>query len=389
MRIGCLNVNGMNVGKLEDVMTECKEWKLDVLCLTETHLREELEFQDERYSYRVVCKGRSKQKKKGGGIALLVRKECDITCEMVSVGDCEMSEDLMGIKLEYMGTKKRETLFMCVCYMTVESQEGKVENKRKHEVVKQFVRKYCNEKVLIVGDMNAHIGLLGEHMNFNGSLLRETCEGENLEILNETIAEGKITWCRGEQQSAVDYALVNALEREKVVSVWVDEGREFTVNSDHNLLLVRHECRVGENKVVRKRAKWKLKSGNWLAYKEMMSDVILEDSGSVDDMNEILVQKVKDVATRSVGRVKGKTKNRGNPCNWWNEEIKCARNERKVKNRKCRSLRAALEKGENVRDEYQEAWNEYVSQQKRVKILTRNARVSDERMKLEERRGRW
>ena len=55
------------------------------------------------------------------------------------------------------------------------------------------------------------------------------------------LAEGKITWCRGEQQSAVDYALVNALEREKVESVWVDEGREFSVNSDHNLLLVRHE----------------------------------------------------------------------------------------------------------------------------------------------------
>ena len=192
-------------------------------------------------------------------------------------------------------------------------------------------------------------------MNFNSSLLRETYEGENLEILNETIAEGKITWCRGEQQSAVVYALVYALEREKVVSVWVDEGREFSVNSDHNLLLVRHECRVGKNKVARKRGKWKLKSGNWSAYKEMMGDVILENSANIDDMNEVLLQKVKDVATRSVGRVKGKTKNRGNPCNWWNQEIKCARNQHKVKNRKCRSLRAALEKGENVIDEYQDA----------------------------------
>ena len=67
-----------------------------------------------------------------------------------------------------------------------------------------------------------------------------------------------------------------------------------------------------------------------------MGDVILENSANIDDMNEVLVQKVKDVATRSVGRVKGNTNNRGNPRNWWNQEIKCARNERKVKNRKCR-----------------------------------------------------
>ena len=69
--------------------------------MTETHLREELEFQNEKYSYRVACKGRSKQKKIGGGIAVLVRKERDITCEMVSVGEdligIKLSEDLMGI----------------------------------------------------------------------------------------------------------------------------------------------------------------------------------------------------------------------------------------------------------------------------------------------------
>ena len=53
-------------------------------------------------------------------------------------------------------------------------------------MLKQFVRKYCKEKVLVAGDMNGHIGLLGKHMNFNGSLLRDTCEGENLESLNET-----------------------------------------------------------------------------------------------------------------------------------------------------------------------------------------------------------
>ena len=73
--------------------------------------------------------------------------------------------------------------------------------------------------MLVVGDKNGHITLLGERPNLNGSLLRETCEGEGLEILNETIADGNVTWCKREQQSVVDYALVNETVREKVVSV--------------------------------------------------------------------------------------------------------------------------------------------------------------------------
>ena len=67
MRLGCLNVDGIDVGKLEDMMNECEEWKLDIMCLTETHLREINEVNEEEHAYRMVCKGQSKQSKKGGG----------------------------------------------------------------------------------------------------------------------------------------------------------------------------------------------------------------------------------------------------------------------------------------------------------------------------------
>ena len=387
MKIGCLNVNGINVGKLEDLMTECEEWKLDVLCMTETHLREVMDVGNENHTYSVLGKGRSKQNKKGGGIAVLVRKDSNIGCEELNIGECEMSEDLMAIKLEYNGEKERESLYVCVCYMTVEGQEGKVENKKKYEILKQFVREHKNERVLVVGDMNGHIGLLGERMNFNGALLRETCEGESLEILNETIAEGKVTWCKREQQSVVDYVLVNETEREKVVSVWIDEGREFSVNTDHNLVLVRHECRMErKEKVKQKQAKWKLRTGNWSAYKNMLNDVSLECTDDINDLNNELVRKLREVAEQSVGRVKKKRKRKKAMCTWWNEDIRQARNERKLKNRECRRLRAAMEQGHNVREDYQRAWDEYTLKQKCVKILIRKARVKDENMKLEELR---
>ena len=271
--------------------------------------------------------------------------------------------------------------------MTVEGQEGRVENRRKYEILKRFVRQHRNERVLVVGDMNGHIGLLGERINANGSMLREACEEESLEILNETVAEGKVTWCRREQQSTVDYVLANEHARKKVMSVFIDEEREFSVNTDHNLLLVRYECGMVERKRMNQRcAKWKLRSGNWMAYKEKLRDINLECLDNINDLNNELVQKVKKVAVEVVGRVKGKHVGKKAQNTWWSEDIQKARKERKVRNKRCRKLRKELERGQDVSVEYQAAWNEYIAQQKRVKVLIRKARVNDENMKLEELR---
>ena len=68
--------------------------------------------------------------------------------------------------------------------------------------------------MLVMGDMNGHIGLLGEKENANGKLLREACEKMNLEILHETMAEGRITWQHKDMKSAIDYVLANEKARE-------------------------------------------------------------------------------------------------------------------------------------------------------------------------------
>lgn len=62
--------------------------------------------------------------------------------------------------------------------------------------------------------------------------------------MNETIAEGKLTWCRHDKQFSVDFLLVNESEREKVMRVWIGDKRKFNRNFDQNLLLVRHGRRT-------------------------------------------------------------------------------------------------------------------------------------------------
>ena len=58
--------------KLEDLSKELQEWSLDVVGITETQMREKVEWETKQY--RMIGKGRSKNLKKGGGVGFLVKR---------------------------------------------------------------------------------------------------------------------------------------------------------------------------------------------------------------------------------------------------------------------------------------------------------------------------
>ena len=89
-----------------------------------------------------------------------------LPCEVVTVGDCDMSEDIMAAKLENV-ERLRKRVYMCVCYMTVEDPGAHQESKCKYDIVRKFVNEPSGDRVFIEGDMNRHTGLLGERMNEN------------------------------------------------------------------------------------------------------------------------------------------------------------------------------------------------------------------------------
>ena len=172
MRIGCMNVRGWGVGKYEDVCKELQEWKFDVVGITETHLRNDLRMAD--CEYEMIAKGRKKQETLGGGVAFLHRKERNFKVEEIDVGSCASSEDVLAVRIECMNKHGRpESMIMVVVYMTVEGNRAARENSRKYDILKRIVREYQRERVIVMGDMNAHIGILGEQVNRNGEMLGE------------------------------------------------------------------------------------------------------------------------------------------------------------------------------------------------------------------------
>ena len=384
LKFGCVNVRGWGVGKFEDICRELNEWKFDMVGLTETHLRDDVRIEGSEYV--MIGKGRKKQEKIGGGVAFLHRKESNLKVEELDVGNSAMSEDILAVRMECGGQRDRcESLVVAVVYMTVEGERAVRENGMKYDVLRRLVRKYAGEKVMIMGDMNAHLGMLGERINRNGEILGEFVDELNLENLNETIAEGRVTWSARNQESAIDYVLVNGKMREIVDRMWIDEDGVIDVVSDHNMLVV--DCMIsGKNevKVKEKKRKWRLRDANWENFQVCLSETmwIPESAQDVDELNERLINSVMSAGVSKIGFVRRSGKKWKNKP-WWNEDIKEARRQRKNLNRECRWLKKRRHDSDAAEVEYQNAWAAYVRQQRMTKRKIRDAKVKCERSTIQ------
>ena len=110
-------------------------------------------------------------------------------------------------------------------------------------------------RILVMGDMNGHTGMLDERMN---EMLIDFVSELNLGNLNETLAEGRVAWNARYQESAINYMLVNGRMREIVSRMRIDEDGMIDIVSHHNILVV--ECMAsGGKKTQRKNTK---KSGD-------------------------------------------------------------------------------------------------------------------------------
>ena len=205
-----MNVNGWGVGKFEDICEELYASGLDLVGLSETHLRERQNMTGRLDRYRMITKGRSRWTKAGGGVALLIRNNFHLLTDEIELDDNQECEDILCVRIEYNVKNIKETVIVCVCYMTTEGTDAARDNRLKYSGLMRICRRYENERVIVMGDMNGHIGLLGENVNNNGRLLLDFADESNLEILNLTMGERCATWHgrRGER-SAIDYFLVN------------------------------------------------------------------------------------------------------------------------------------------------------------------------------------
>ena len=166
--LGLINVQSWKKGKFEEVIREMKENQLDILGVTQTTLRGEINHSHDDFHF--AGKGRVKQTRAGGGVGIIFRGDSWFSVDGIEIGDERgLAEDIAAFRIYPSGENAGIELILVIVYMTVEGPNWP-ENRVKFQIIENLIQQYEREKVVVMGDMNAHTGLLGERINHNGEL---------------------------------------------------------------------------------------------------------------------------------------------------------------------------------------------------------------------------
>ena len=383
INIACINIRDLNIVKFDALSKEMDDNDIDIVCVTQTTLRGNLN--RDGTIYNMIGKGRCRMVRRGGGVGVLTRNKSKVICEEIDLSENEFCEDLLAIKCQVACEKNIETFFLIVCYMTVEGINAHCENKAKYSALSKFINnKLRDERVVIAGDMNGHTGILGERINSNGQKLLDFADENSFEILNHTLSESRgVTWFNDKYESAIDYILVNESARNRVVEMSIDEEGIFDINTDHNVMVLKYKILNSKYNFQNKQSiqhqgdRWLFKDVDWNAFQVDLQELDMLYTNNIDNINENITKKVKDVAKIHIRKSKRGSRNKKK--SWWNRYINEAKQERKLKNRRQRKLRKKKNNSTEDQTAFSTAWEEYTKSKKIFSDLIMREKISEDK----------
>ena len=196
LRVMYTNIDGI-VSSLLELKDYIRKSKPDVVCLTETKLKEEIQLGTIVEGYNIWRKDR--KGKTGGGVLILVKD--DILVEEVEFGD-GMAET-MGIVIKTKGGERRKII---VTYIPPKTNAWKLEEYKEMQYdvwrcLDDMIRQ--SRKVLLVGDFNCK-DINWEEMEVKGNANPWSDKLIQLALVN-TMDQwvDEITRCRGEEEPSL------------------------------------------------------------------------------------------------------------------------------------------------------------------------------------------
>ena len=280
--INLLNVQGLSQPKMIEIEQLLCVNDTSIFCLTETHqTRNTIKMNDD---IQILSKMRNIKEKKGGGLMLLWNKNNGIKIEKIDTNHSD-------ILLAFVEIGKC-SFYLLLVYMATNDD---LINIQIYKEVYKCIESFSNEKFLILGDFNGHIGTLGhQKMNKNGKKIINLVDKYNLHILNLDLrCDGIITWQQNNLQSVIDYGIVNECMYENFVSMMIDESWEIIKISDHNFINFKFsyciEKSLGKNKteLISFNRKTEAAINNYIKFiDENLSNV---DNINITNLNKLLL----------------------------------------------------------------------------------------------------
>ena len=344
LRVTYTNIDGL-VSGLVEMRDYLRERKPDVVCLTETKLKEEIiiGFENEGYStWR-----RDRKSKGGGGVMILTSK--DILVEKVEYGG-GMAE-ILGVEIKIKGEETRKIIVVYIPPKT-SSWEADVYRNLQNETLKCIEDMLKGKKkVLLVGDFNnkeinwGNLEVKGNTNMWSEELLQMMMSNTMDQWVNET------TRCRGDDEpSQLDLVFTKKPETKPTIDYQCPVGK-----SDHVVIEIKiHKEETHKHNEDYKKERRNYAKSNFKRLKEYYKGIDwkkLLQGKKVQEKYELFLNKYREGIVRYVPKYEVKKNNKV----WYN--AKCAEARRK-KEKAWKKMRTQW--SETNRENYRSARNEYV-----------------------------
>ena len=371
LRYGILNI-GTYKDKEEELLNLMKERNLDILGLSETRLKNKesgLNLGDNYIlTYSGVEQGTAKY-----GVGILIGPRLSKNIKVVK----PINERIMRISLQL----KRRRMHIFQVYAPQQGLTNQVKEQFYDELQGEIEILPDNENIIIMGDLNARVGVdrtnvdniigpFGEATkNEDGERLIDWCLMNNISIMNgffkqrETHKFTRYRWNRNtgqfDHKSIIDYFLSSDKRIFNNVKVLPGDS----MDSDHRLVIAVITQEMKKSPLTNKTRKINIDNLKDTFRKEdfieKCQEVEMDGNGNDISVNwKYLADKVKEISEETLGvKMVGGTRKRQTP--WWTEEMKTA-----VK-KKTKSLRKWL------RYKTPETRLEYVIERRNVDSLKR------------------
>ena len=314
------NIRGLK-SKEESLKEIMEEQEPTMVCITETHLKEEDKLEFENYK---IFRNDRKGKDGGGVLIALDKKLINITIEVARDNEnCETLWLVMNNAHGGWGTNVR----IGVVYAPQESRTNLGTYKEMYNKIEEQIEigGKKKQKVLIVGDFNCKVGkeIANNHEEVTKSAkyLLKMRDRQNLKILNsDKRCKGLWTRVQGTYKSVLDYVLVAKEDQDNFISMLVDECKEYapaginemneTVYSDHNTIicdfnwLVEEEEKLNERRIITKKGYTKIEN----EIKTEKVSKVLEGKGEFEDRYGKWKEKMNEIFKKHSTVVKRKNK---------------------------------------------------------------------------------
>ena len=257
------NIRGLK-GKRSSLIEHLNSEKPHLFLLTETFLPTNADIGID--GYKSFC--RAREKKQGGGVAILVRD--DITNTVIP----HISQ--RPIELIWVSVRRRgkSPLFIGCYYGKQEARCNKNDIDDEMFFLSEEIEEYSNEgDIFMAMDANGKVGILGEEKSRNGKLLEEVFKNNNLQLLNNSHkCKGKVTrqnTKNPDEKSAIDFMVYNESILDIINWMQIDEEGllklKGNTDTDHNTITAEILISDAEIPPKQKTVVWRLNAPdeNW------------------------------------------------------------------------------------------------------------------------------